>query len=224
MTQRLRSPSIIFDLDGVIIDSEPMHREIEREMLRDRGITLSPAEHRRFTGMAGYDMWKALKGRYHLSESVEALRMEKRKKVQGFLDSMDDSLLVPGALECIRRLHDCGYPLALASSSGRSYVDHIVERFRIRDSFIVLVTGWDVQRSKPAPDIFKLAADRLGVTPRNCLVIEDSQNGILAARAAGMKVIAYCEKSDKVQNVKGADCLVHDMNEITAEMICRLMS
>ena len=215
--------SIIFDLDGVIINSEPIHKEIEKEMMLERGIELSPAEHLSYVGMAGYDMWKAVKEKYCLPESVDDLRREKRGRTQHFLDRMDDSVLVPGALECLRRLQRAGFPLALASSSGQSYVSHVIDRFEIRDYFSVVTTGWDVERSMPAPDIFLLTAERLGARPSSCLVIEDSANGVRAARSAGMAVIAYVGAMDGEQNTGSADWVTSDMGEITAEKIMKLV-
>lgn len=205
---------IIFDMDGVIINSEPIHQKIELQMMADRGVTIDDAEFKQFVGMAGYDMWQILKDRYSLPETVDDLRAEKRERLVEFLDTLDDSVLVPGAVDCIRSFREAGTNLAVASSSGRWYVERILEHFELDRFFRVVVTGWDVRQSKPAPDIFLLAAEKLGAEPKSCIVIEDSENGVNAAIAAGMRVVGYQNPDSILQDLSKADWLIQDFSEI----------
>ena len=213
----------IFDLDGVIINSEPFHQQIEKEMMLDRGLSLTEAEHRQLVGMAGYDMWKILADRYHLAESVDDLRAEKRERTADFLETMDGSVLVPGSIDCLRSFHEAGLTLALASSAGRWYVERIIDRFDIHRFFSAVVTGWDVQRSKPAPDIFLLTAEKLNTDPARCAVIEDSENGVRAARDAGMAVVGYQNPCSITQNLSAADMVIRDFSELTAHRLTDLL-
>lgn len=214
--------SIIFDLDGVIINSEPMHQKIERQMMADRDVKLLEAEHLQFVGMAGYDMWKILKERYSLADTIDELRAEKRARLEEFLNSIDDSLLVPGSVDCIVNFHKKGLTLALASSSGRWYVEHVLNHFALYSYFSAIVTGWDVVQSKPAPDIFLLAAEKMKKQPNACVVIEDSRNGIRAAKAAGMLAVGYANPNTLQQELSEADLVIHDFSYLGVQEIYRL--
>ncbi len=200
--------TIIFDLDGTIINSEPVHQKIEQTMMKDRSVMLGVHDYHEFIGMSGYDMWRILKDRYQLKDSVDELRAEKRLRLKQFLNQLNTSLLVPGVLDCIEKLHINQFTLALATSSGRSYADSILDGLKLRRYFKTVVTGWDVNQSKPAPDIFLLTLQNLEVSREECLVIEDSENGVKAAKSAGIRVIGYRNPHSINQDLKYADWVI----------------
>lgn len=211
--------TIIFDLDGTIINSEPVHQKIEKEMMKDRGVIVKDFEYHEFIGMSGYDMWSILKDRYQLPESVDELRADKRNRLEGFLNNLNPEILIPGVLDCIDKLHSEGFTLAIGSSSGRWYVNSIIDGFNLRKYFKTVVTGWDVERSKPAPDIFLLVLKKLKAAPENCIVIEDSENGVKASKAAGIKVIGYQNADCVIQDLSIADYILEDFFEFPYQFI-----
>lgn len=214
---------IIFDMDGVIINSEPFHQKIEREMMADRGVVSDDEEFKQFIGMAGYDMWKILKDRYSLPESVDELRAEKRERLVEFLDTLNENMLVPGAVALIKSLHSAEVPLALASSSGKWYVERILSHFDLTEFFNTIVNGYDVTQSKPAPDIFLLVSERLVVKAEHCVVIEDSENGVKAARAAAMKVVGYQNSDSVLQDLSAADWVIDSFIDMDANKLKQLI-
>ncbi|HVY45458.1 MAG TPA: HAD family phosphatase [Minicystis sp.] len=182
--------ALLLDMDGLMVDSEPLWFEVERAFVRSRG----PFEWTR-------EQWRQCIGcgtRFTLTTMSEAFGFEV-DFVRDF-DAIHDLFvarvaeleLMPGCRELVVELHG-KIPMAVASSSPRKLVEAVVDRFEMRPRFDAIVTGSDVERPKPAPDIFLRAADKLGVAAKDCLVLEDSVAGARAARAAGMHVICVPE-------------------------------
>lgn len=206
--------AIIFDMDGVIIDSEHIHHELERQMFARLGIEVSRAEHQSFTGQTVWTMWGALKERHNLPYSVEELRMMKKQLFYDELASPDCRVtLIPGVTELIDRAIGSGLKLAVASSSSLLHVEHMMGRFGLTSRFSGLFGGDLVENSKPAPDLFLFAAEQLEVDPADCLVIEDSQNGVRAGKAAGMTVLGYRNPNSGEQDLSLADVVVDNYKE-----------
>jgi HAD superfamily hydrolase (TIGR01509 family) len=128
-------------------------------------------------------------------------------------------MLVPGAVDCIQALYAEGLSLALASAAGRWYVERIIDRFDIHRFFSSVLTGWDVKRSKPAPDIFVLTAAQLNADPGSCAVIEDSENGVRAAKEAGMKVVGFQNPRSVPQDLSDADLIVRSLPELDSKRL-----
>ncbi|HEV2491869.1 MAG TPA: HAD family phosphatase [Terriglobia bacterium] len=202
--------AIIFDFDGIIVDSEPLIFQLTRQMAAQEGWTITEGEY--------FHDYLALDDRgivEHLYRShgrpVDAARRDELVswKVRAYADEIRDGLPpLPGAVEFVRSLAP-QFPLAIASGSLRSEIEHLLGKLGLRDAFQVVVAADDVERSKPAPDIFLKALDALRALPafcaaeagshdvppapllaRECLVIEDAPNGVRAARAAGMPCLA----------------------------------
>lgn len=180
--------AVILDMDGVLVDSEPLHLEATNRILASRGHELTESESHAYLGQDDRALFDALRERFGMEDSTEAL-IEERVRV--VLELIEAGVVPrPGVPELIVGLKMRGYPMALASSSFRTVVDAMLEALGLERSFDVVVTGEDVERSKPAPDIFLEAARRLGMEPTECLVFEDAPHGVAAARAAGMTVVA----------------------------------
>ena len=196
--------AVIFDMDGVIVDSEPLHFQVETALFQELGIRLSHGEHAEFLGTSSREMFSALRQRFSLSESVEELMQEERRR---YLNLLRNSPLPlnPGIPELVDRLKDGAYSIALASSAPEDQISLVLERSGLASKFEIRVSGDSVARSKPHPEIFLNAAADLGVKPSSCWVIEDSANGIRAAVAAGMRTIAYSRPDAAPQNLDAAD-------------------
>jgi HAD superfamily hydrolase (TIGR01509 family) len=179
--------AVIFDLDGVLLDSEQRWNEVKEALVRESGGTWSDEAPRRMMGMSSPE-WVAYL-RDDLGVSLDAAEIN-REVVRLMDESYVRELpLLPGAADAVRALA-ARWPLALASSSNREIIDRFLELSGFGDAFTLTVSSEEVPRGKPAPDVFLEAARALGVTPARAVVIEDSTNGLLAAAAAGMPVIA----------------------------------
>jgi HAD superfamily hydrolase (TIGR01509 family) len=169
-------------MDGVLVDGEPLHFEAVNSLLAEEGRTISLEQYKPYMGTkAG---WKELirdlgltRPDEYYSAKYEPLVLEQYRQ---------KSEPLPGAADLVRRLQAARVPLAVASSSILPWVEACLQRLELFDAFDVIVTGSDVEAGKPAPDIYLLAAERLGLEPARCLAFEDAPAGILSARAAGM--------------------------------------
>lgn len=214
-------PVVIFDMDGVLIDSEPFHMEEEQRIFTQLGIEVSPQAHEQFVGMAPLMMWARLREQYRLPQSAEELKaMEIAHKVGQM--KIADLQPIPGIPALIAQLQDAGHTLALASSAPRAYIDVITEKTGLRNAFRELVSGDDVRAGKPEPDIFLRTAALLGVNPVSCTVLEDSSNGVRAALAAGMRCIAYRNPHSGHQDISRAELIVDDFSPASINRILAL--
>ncbi len=211
--------AIIFDMDGVIIDSEPLHIQIERELLEEHGGTITREEHEKFVGTTDYHIWSAFKERYNLEPSVEELVKIKKQR---FIDNLHKVKLVDNFYEFMLSVYNEKYLLALASSNVRKAVDKVIEIFDLSKYIKVSISGEEVSKSKPDPEIFLKAAKKLGVKPTNCLVIEDAFAGVQAAKAAGMKCIGYKNPNSGRQDLSDADLIVESFSELSLDTIKKL--
>jgi HAD superfamily hydrolase (TIGR01509 family) len=179
--------AVVFDLDGVLVDSEPVWEEVRRAFVAEHGGEWQPDTQHRLMGMSTAE-WAA-----YLSGEL-GVRLPPDEVARGVVEQMarryeDEVPLMPGATEAVRRLA-ARWPLGLASSSPRSLIDVVLGRTGLGTSFETTVSTEEVERGKPAPDGYLLAARRLGADPRACVAVEDSSNGLRSADAAGMRVIA----------------------------------
>lgn len=202
--------AVIFDMDGVIIDSEPVHLELEQELFRNLGLNISHEEHLAFVGSTSYYMWDAVKNKYNLPYTLEELVETDRTKYLNHISSPEGSVKpIDGVNELIKELHSCGLKLAVASSSPIDVIELVIRTLKLDKYFDILVTGDYVERSKPEPDIFLYAADKLSVEPHECVVIEDSYNGVQAAKKAGMKIIGFINPNSGNQDLSSADMIIN---------------
>lgn len=211
--------TIIFDMDGVIIDSEPIHREVEQALFHKLGVDISPQDHHQFTGTASLEMWTEIAEKYNLSIPSEELTWQNNQDYLYKLLSMKQLPPVEGVQPLIRHLHQKGYKLALASSSSRDQIDLIVKGLQLEQYFSVRVSGAELPRSKPDPMIFLETATLTKSDPRQCCVIEDSFHGVTAAKAAGMKCIGYRNPNSGNQDLSQADAILDSFLSVQIEEI-----
>ena len=179
--------AIIFDLDGVLLDSEQRWNEAKEALVREAGGTWLPEAPTVMMGMSSPEWSAYLRDDLGVQRDLDAINADVVRRMH---ESYEDGLpLLPGALETVRALA-ARWPLGLASSSNREIIDVFLERSGVGDLFGATVSSEQVARGKPAPDVYLETARRLEVDPRACVAIEDSANGLRAAHAAGMPVIA----------------------------------
>jgi beta-phosphoglucomutase family hydrolase len=179
---------VIFDLDGTLVDSEPNYFEAERLLLAGYGIRFDQAAKREYVGRGTREILESFRARYGIAADVETLTATKNRL---YLElAAAGTRVFPEMRALLRLLTEAGHPLALASGSSTEVVDAVLAITGLREHFAVTLSADAVERGKPAPDLFLETARRLGVPPGRCVVLEDSEHGVEAARRAGMRCIA----------------------------------
>jgi HAD superfamily hydrolase (TIGR01509 family) len=181
--------AVVFDMDGVLVDTEHLWDEVREALTEEWGGRYTPEAQEAMMGMSSLEWSRYLHEVVGLSEPPEVINEEVVRRMLARYET--DLPVVPGATEAVQRLASAGLRLALASSSNRELIDAVLRRLELASYFAVTVSSEEVARGKPAPDVYLEAAGRLGVAPERCAAIEDSASGIRAAHAAGMHVIAY---------------------------------
>ncbi|MWC26992.1 HAD family hydrolase [Paenibacillus sp. MMS18-CY102] len=202
--------AVVFDMDGVLADSEPLYFEIERASFARHGITLGEAEQHAFVGVSLEEMWRTIKERYGLQPPLEELLAAHQRNVLEAVAAHTSLQPIPESAAFIRWLKRRGYRIAVASSSPIALIHLLLKQIGCLRDFDIIASGEEVKHSKPAPDVFLLAAERLGVPASECLAVEDSHNGVRAAKAAGMQVVGYRNPNSGNQDLTPADWIVTD--------------
>ncbi len=179
--------AVVFDLDGILIDSEHVWDEVRKQLAEERGGSWNETASRDMMGMSSIEWSRYMRDVVGLTEEPEEISAEVVRRLE---DRYRRELpLIAGAEHAVQILAE-RWPLALASSSNRELIDLVLESSGLGRYFEASVSSEEVARGKPAPDVFVEATRRLGVEPTRCAAVEDSENGILAAEAAGMRTIA----------------------------------
>jgi HAD superfamily hydrolase (TIGR01509 family) len=216
--------TVIFDMDGVIVDTEPIHHYAYEQHFKQLNIDVSPEMYASFTGNSTKNIYERLKTIFNLEQDVATLVETKRSFFDNAFDTKEDLFLLEGVEILIKDLHTKGMQLVLASSSANVTINKIFNRFDLNQYFTHKVSGEDFPRSKPHPAIFQKAA-ALSETPvENCIVIEDSTNGILAANAANIYCIGYQSVNSKLQDYSTANLVISHFNELNFEQIRSITS
>jgi HAD superfamily hydrolase (TIGR01509 family) len=211
--------TVIFDMDGVIVDTEPVHHYAYNQHFKQLNIDVSPEMYATFTGNSTKNIFERLKVQYNLSDDVPTLVETKRNLFNEAFDSKEDLYLLDGVEDLIKDLHQNGMQLVLASSSATVTINKIFNRFGLHQYFTHIVSGEDFPKSKPHPAIFQQAAFLAKTPVENCIVIEDSTNGILAAKSAGIYCIGYDSFHSKMQDYSMADRVICNFDELSFETI-----
>lgn len=213
--------TVIFDMDGVLVDSEYTFLETKTDMLKTAGFPKDVSYQYQFMGTTFEVMWTIMKEELGLPESISFYinDMNERREV---MIARDGIRAIKGAQDLVKRLFEAGFKLAVASSSPRHEIVRAMTELGLVDYFEVLVSGEEVAHSKPAPDVFLAAAERLGVSAQDTIIIEDTKNGSLAARRAGAYVIGFENPNYPAQDLSNADIIVTDYQELTIEKLQNL--
>ena len=211
--------TVIFDMDGVIIDSEPVYFKIDKQMFEELNIAVSFEEHCTYVGTSSQNMWDAIIKKHGIpGHPGELMRKEYNLYVE-HLANANDLQPIYGVMELINGLHENNFKLILASSSRMEIIDIILKKFKLSDLFIAKISGSELAHSKPHPEIFLKAAQLAGSEPKECIVIEDSKNGVAAAIAAGMKCIGFLNPSSGDQDLKSADIMIRSFKDLNADLV-----
>ena len=211
--------TVIFDMDGVIVDTEPVHRYAYFKQFNELNITVSEEMYTSFTGFSTRNTFQKLKEVFIIEHEVEDLIQRKRNIFNDAFDSKADLELLKGVEKLIKELHQNGMQLILASSASKVTIERVFNRFKLHDYFTHVVSGEDFPKSKPHPAIFEHAAS-LSIAPKeNCIVIEDSTNGIKAAKAAGIFCVGYNSIHSEAQDLSEADVIINHFNEMDFKRI-----
>lgn len=214
--------TVIFDMDGVIIDTEPVHHHAFFTQFGELNIPVSEDEYATFLGKSTRNVFQRLKQKYHLAPKIDELLKRKREIFNARFDTDPDLDLLPGVRPLIESLHQHGVQLVLASSASKGTIGRVFDRFGLAPYFTHLVSGEDFEESKPNPAIFLRAAELAETPVAECIVIEDSANGVAAAKAAGIYCVGYASAHSAGQDLHLADLIIHDFSELSAERIAKL--
>lgn len=210
--------AVIFDMDGVLVDSYEAHYESWQRLAAERGFGFSRAQFLTTFGRVSREV--IVECGLLDDPTPEAVAEMDDAKERHFRDILhEDFRAMDGARELIDALSDAGIPLAVGSSGPPENVDLVIDLLHKRDQFKAVVTGRDVTRGKPFPEVFLKAAQGLGVSPTSCVVIEDATAGIAAAHAAGMKCIALVSAGHTDEELAAADRVVHSLRELSPAAI-----
>jgi HAD superfamily hydrolase (TIGR01509 family) len=210
--------AVVFDLDGLLLDSEQLWDEAREQLARERGGRWHENAQRDMMGMSSLEWSRYMHDEIGLREPPEEISAEVVRRLEEIYRR--ELPLVEGAREAVERLA-ARWPLALASSSNRELIDLVLELSGLARHFSVTVSSEEVARGKPAPDVYLEAGRRLGLPPERCAAIEDSENGIRSAKAAGMRVLAipnpqYPPEDDALAL---ADEVLRSIAELTPERV-----
>lgn len=206
--------AVLFDMDGVIVNTEPLHKKAYFQMFEDVNIDVSEEMYEAYTGQSTINICKDLCSHFSLSEAPETLMATKRKHFKHLFATDDELDLLDGVLQLIKDYYNNGLTLILASSASMPNINRIFERFELNQYFTDKLSGADLKASKPHPEIFIKAAQASGHIKDNCMVIEDSTNGIAAAKGAGIFCVGYDSIYSKNQDYSKADIVISDFNAI----------
>lgn len=202
---------VIFDMDGVIIDSEPIYMQVEQDLFREVGLELSHEEHTKFVGRS--DLWKVLKQTYNLAINIEDIHREENRRYLEIINNSFDDNPIEGVVDLIEQLHEQGIKLVLASSSEMKNIELVLTKFGLLNYFDLRISGANLETSKPHPEIFEKAALMAQMPFQNCLVIEDSASGVKAAKAANMLCVGFRNPNSGDQDLSVADWIIDSFEE-----------
>ncbi|GGG48809.1 HAD family hydrolase [Bizionia arctica] len=211
--------AVLFDMDGVIVDTEPLHHKAYFGMFDNYKIDVTEAHYQTFTGQSTINVCRSLCNHFKLSNNPEDLVQVKRNIFKDLFVKDPDLQLIDGVLDLIKEYHNNGLTLVLASSASMGTIESVFNRFQLDQYFINKLSGADLKASKPHPEIFLNAATASGHHKKHCMVIEDSTSGIKAAHAADIFCVGYKSIHSKNQDYSKANVVINNFEEIQYERV-----
>ena len=210
--------AVIFDMDGVIIDSEPIHFEVDMQTMREFGVNISKDELNKYVWTTNEYMLNDLINKYKIQKSIkEILEYKMELTIRRIKETKINA--ISGIHELLISLKHNNIKTAIGSSSPKELIITVIEKFQLGKYFNCIVSGDEVKEGKPKPDIYLEVSKRIGVNQEECIVIEDSRNGVLAAKNAGMKCFGFRNVNSGNQDLSKADIIVDSIRNIDIEII-----
>lgn len=214
-----RIKAVLFDMDGVLVNTEPVHYRMWKEAFRNRGLEVSYDVYKGCIGTTDDYLMDLIWEHYGRDFRGDKKLLEERMAIEKRVPKEESFPEMPGVREMLQKLHEAGFLLAIASSSPISRIETAVDYIGIRRYFSLLNSGENVARSKPAPDIYLDTAKKLGVEPAECVVLEDSGNGSIAAVSAGMACVGLRNPDSGDQDLEKAKVIIRELCEFTPELV-----
>lgn len=212
-------------MDGVIVDTEPTYREINAKLYKELNVNITLEEQFSFVGSGSRITWTKIKNKGNLTQSVEELMEMSRIRKYKYLSKIDSKVIpIKGIENLLSTLRANGFIIAMASSSPRKNIEVILNKVKLINYFEYIVSGEDVEKGKPNPDIFLKAAEKFKAKACDCTVVEDSNNGIIGAKAAGMKCVGFRNLNSGNQDISKADIILEAFDEEGISKIIELAS
>ena len=205
---------ILFDMDGVLVNTEPLHYQLWRQVFAERGIDLAFEHYKGCIGANGKRLMELVLEHYGLDFRNDSTIFERYYQLKEEHLRYGEIPRIEGVNETLAELQKRGWRMAVASSSTQDYIELCTDRASIGQFFDVRFSAQWVKNTKPAPDVFLAAAEKMGSAPADCVVVEDSTNGTLAAKAAGMRCIGFDNPDSAGQCLDAADVLIHHFREL----------
>ncbi len=212
---------VIFDFDGVLVLSNKIHLQSEKEIFKKKGLHISFGQLSQYFGMPVEQFIQAVIDQYKLKANTNELVKEKYKTMHELIERKGIEE-VPHAFELAKKCKKKGLKIAIASGSKKEFIEFALKKTRRRIKFDAIIGAGETKKGKPQPDIFLKIAKKLKLKPKECIVIEDATNGIIAAKKAGMKCIALKNKESGLQDLSKADRIIKSLSELSAEELAML--
>jgi HAD superfamily hydrolase (TIGR01509 family) len=221
-TQHFMKKTVIFDMDGVIVDTEPVHHYAYFKHFEELGITISDQLYTSYTGNSTRNVFQKIKDQFGLPHNVEDLVQRKRAIFNDAFDTKEDLFLIEGVEDLIKNLYAANFDVIVASSASKVTINRVFTRFNLHQYFSHIVSGEDFPKSKPHPAIFLHAASHSPNKKEECIVIEDSTNGVEAAVAAEIYCVGYKSLHSKDQDLSKAQMVIQHFDELSPAIINKL--
>ena len=215
--------AVLFDMDGVIVDTEPIHKKAYFKMFEHFDLNVSEELYSSFAGASTQRVCNTVIDEFNLKIGADEMESVKRKYFKNFFDNDEDFGTVKGVKELIEHYHNNEIVLILATSASHTTINMVFARFNLNPYFKAVISGTDLKESKPNPEIFIKAAELSGFPKNECIVIEDSTNGITAAHHAGIFCAAYNGGKTQMQDYSKANIVVTDFSELQIDKINQLI-
>ncbi len=213
---------VIFDMDGVLIDSEEFYKEINYQYFKDLGVEISDEVYNGFIGISADKMWGYIKDTFQLEHDLTMLKAGEKERKYSYL-AAETLAPIAGIPDFLQMLKEKEEIVCLASSSPKRNIQVVIEKLGIDHFFDFVISGEEVKNGKPAPDIFLKPAHKFQISPEKCVVVEDSNNGVRAAKAAGMFCAGFVNPNSGNQELSAADLIIYDFSVDSTEKILQLL-
>lgn len=210
---------VIFDMDGVLIDTEPLHYKVWQEVFAERGLIIDYENYKDCIGSTRKFLYELILKNYGRDFRDDPTIPKRFIEIKDKFLNENGIPKIEGVVETVKALHEKGYMLAVASSSPLRYINFAMEKLGIASCFDLLFSGEQVKNPKPAPDTFLAVSEKLGISPEECVVIEDSENGSKAARAARMYCFGFANPNSGNQDLSAADEIFYPFGELLKKIL-----